>query len=188
MSLRDLKLECSYETDGYNLVDEFYIPVLREAVRYDRISGFFSSTSLALAARGMEGLIKNTTEIPNQTCAMRLVTCPMLSMDDVNAIQENAEKTQDILSQKLMIEIQSIEEEFQRDHVAALGWMIASGLLEIKIALVTKKNGVFYTKEEIENSIMHQKVGLVYDAEGNAISCCAPFSLTHKKSYCLSQN
>lgn len=170
MSLRDLKLECSYETDGYNLVDEFYIPVLREAVRYDRISGFFSSTSLALAARGMEGLIKNTTEIPNQTCAMRLVTCPMLSMDDVNAIQENAEKTQDILSQKLMIEIQSIEEEFQRDHVAALGWMIASGLLEIKIALVTKKNGVFYTKEEIENSIMHQKVGLVYDAEGNAIS------------------
>ena len=60
MSFLDLDIQPSYETLGAcDPVAEFYIPVLSKSVEYDRSVGFFSSASLALAARGIAGLIKN---------------------------------------------------------------------------------------------------------------------------------
>ena len=61
MGLRDLHLEASYETaeSKTHLLDAFYIPVLEQAVKYYRIAGFFSSSALAVAAQGIEGLIQN---------------------------------------------------------------------------------------------------------------------------------
>ena len=58
MNFKDIPLKYTYESDKDDLVWDFYIPMLSNAKRYDRISGFFSSTSLALAARGLAGLIE----------------------------------------------------------------------------------------------------------------------------------
>ena len=61
MGFKSLKLNVSYETTERQteLLDEFYIPVLEHAVKYYRIAGFFSSSALSVAAKGIEGLIKN---------------------------------------------------------------------------------------------------------------------------------
>lgn len=59
LSYPDMLIKSSYDTIQDDLLVDFYIPVLEHAKRYDRISGFFSSTSLAIAARGIAGLIRN---------------------------------------------------------------------------------------------------------------------------------
>ena len=57
MSFQDLHLDVSYESDSNKnqLLDNFYIPVLENSKKYFRIAGFFSSTSLSVAAEGIEG-------------------------------------------------------------------------------------------------------------------------------------
>ena len=55
----NLSLKISYDSGKDNILRDFYIPVLSTANRYDRIAGFFSSSTLAVAARGMEAFIEN---------------------------------------------------------------------------------------------------------------------------------
>lgn len=54
---KEWKLKCT--PDDCNLVTLFFVPALECAVRYDRITGYFSARALPLAARGLEGLIRN---------------------------------------------------------------------------------------------------------------------------------
>ena len=53
MSFRDLSIEDAYDTGSTvsGPVKDFYVPVLVESISYDRGTGYFSSTFLALAAR-----------------------------------------------------------------------------------------------------------------------------------------
>ena len=57
MSFKDLDLLPSYKSSKNNLIKDFYNPVLSEAVKYDRVTGYFSSNSLALAANGLKNFI-----------------------------------------------------------------------------------------------------------------------------------
>lgn len=43
-SLKDVNLKIAYASKNDDLLSDFYIPALSCAHRYDRISGFFSST------------------------------------------------------------------------------------------------------------------------------------------------
>ena len=61
-NFRKLKLKSSYETGEDDLLEEFYAPVLKCAASYDRIAGFFSSSSLAVVARSEE----HTSELQSQ--------------------------------------------------------------------------------------------------------------------------
>ena len=58
-SLRGRQWRLKYTPDGGNLVRELYVPLLEAAVRYDRLTGYFGAAALALAARGIEGLVRN---------------------------------------------------------------------------------------------------------------------------------
>lgn len=163
MSYKELRLKPSYETGIDSLVEDFYIPVLEVAKQYDRIAGFFSSTSLAISARGIAGLIRNNGN-------MRLITCPRLSPADAEMIESSVNSSDRIIEQVLKMSLDSIEDSFQNDHVAALGWMLANGYLEIKIALVYENGCLLDSEKLLSSSIMHQKVGVLYDKEGNGIS------------------
>lgn len=41
MSFKDLELKAEYRSKFDNVVNDFYIPVLKESVRYRRAVGFF---------------------------------------------------------------------------------------------------------------------------------------------------
>lgn len=56
---KTLYLKPSYYTAESNVIEEFYNPVLGNAVRYDRVSGYFSSKALAAYGKGLQGLVKN---------------------------------------------------------------------------------------------------------------------------------
>lgn len=59
MSFKDLSIKNEYRSFNDNIVKDFYIPVLGEAILYQRAVGFFSSSALVMLANGIEGLIKN---------------------------------------------------------------------------------------------------------------------------------
>ena len=61
MSFKDLDpiLKSNYNSLYEDIVKKFYVPVLKEAKRYDRVSGYFDSSSLAIAAKGMGDFILN---------------------------------------------------------------------------------------------------------------------------------
>lgn len=150
MGLKDLSLMSSYETssDRKELLERFYIPVLEQAKTYYRIAGFFSSTALTVAAKGIEGLIRNGG-------SMCLLVSPVLSQDDYNTLVrfETIDEHSDLFKQFSF-------EENANEHVQALAWLLSQGLLTIKI-VVPKRN---------RDSIFHQKIGIIVDEEENILS------------------
>ena len=58
-NFKNLHLKIKYDSDEANVLENFYIPVLQNSTSYKRIAGFFSSTSLAVAARGIVEFAKS---------------------------------------------------------------------------------------------------------------------------------
>lgn len=163
LSYPDMLIKPSYDTIQDDLLIDFYIPVLEHAKRYDRISGFFSSTSLAIAARGIAGLIRNKGK-------MRLLTCQKLSKDDVNEIQKYVHHADSLIGEKMISEMDDIEDAFKRNHVAALGYMLQQGFLEMKIAVLYDTDIESRKVGSLKNAILHQKIGILYDSNFHGIS------------------
>ncbi|ORT99294.1 DNA-repair protein [Anaerovibrio sp. JC8] len=159
----ELNLNPSYDSGVDNILWDFYIPVLSKANQYDRIAGFFSSGALAVAAKGIERFILNGGK-------MRLVTCPRLQGKDIKVLNDSLDDLDNVIYRDFIKSYDEIEDKFEKDHIKALGWMIANGLLEIKIAIVCKNNMLCSEYEVNELGIMHQKVGIFYDQAGNIIS------------------
>lgn len=159
MSFRDINIAYSYETGHDDPVNEFYVPLLAEAVYYNRIAGFFTSASLAIAARGIAGLIRNSG-------TMRIIACPRFDEKDIAVIKNVIEHPDDYISKKLLKDLEHIEDDFQHDHLRALGWMLANGYLEIRIAIVKQKDAEICDYE----SLFHQKIGIMKDKDGNLLS------------------
>jgi len=59
VGLKELPLKRFYDSDFDDILRDFYIPALSESVLYNRLTGFFSSTCLAVAAKGISRLISN---------------------------------------------------------------------------------------------------------------------------------
>ena len=77
--LRDRDWPLKFTPDDGDLVRTFYVPALRTATRYDRLTGYFTAKALALAARGVEGLILNGGR-------MRLIVGCTLGEAEIDAI------------------------------------------------------------------------------------------------------
>ena len=164
VNLTELALNNSYDSDVDNVLLDFYVPALSISSNYFRLSGFFSSTSLAVASKGISGLIKNNGQI-------RLVTGAKFSKEDIDAIKNAYENPEELLQKNFFSELDHLENEFIRDHVRALGWMIANKKLKIKIALVVDSLGLpLEYNKALAKGIFHQKVGILEDSEGNKIS------------------
>ena len=62
-----------------NILHDFYVPVLGLAVRYDRVAGYFRSSSLAAASQGFSAFV-------GRRGTMRLIVGADLDAEDVRAI------------------------------------------------------------------------------------------------------
>jgi len=153
MSLRDVLLKPAYDSDEDDILSDFYIPMLSNSVSYRRLAGFFSSSALAVAARGISGLIKNGG-------TMKLVVGAKLRKADVEAIEKGMKNREQAIADMMIQDLDSIEAEFVRDHVRALAWMVANNKLEIKIAVPLDAHE---TAGDINEGIYHQKVGILSD-------------------------
>ena len=163
MSFKDIDIKACYESGVNDIVEEFYAPVLSSARSYDRIAGFFCSSTLAVAARGL-------SEFINHGGKMRLITSPILDPDDFDIIKKITEGEK-VTLKEFGFDIDKISTEFEENHVQALGWMLEHGLLEMKLAIVAGDDGSILSRESLLNvGLFHQKVGVFTDSEGNKLS------------------
>lgn len=160
MSFKDLDLELHYDSEKYNLIEEFYTPVLSEAVEYYRAVGFFNSKSLSLVASGLKKFILNKGR-------MKLVCGADLSPEDVKSIVLGCESPDEILTNNFFKDLDSLEDHIKKDHIQVLGWMIANNMLDIKIAFKLDHFGNLKSRED---GILHYKIGILKDFQNNYIS------------------
>lgn len=165
MGLKNLEsLEPSYDSDVNDILNDFYIPALKQSNYYYRLTGFFSSTSLAVAARGIRGLLENNGKI-------KLIAGAILNPDDVDVIRQGLESPYDLIQKNIIKDLDSIENSFVKNHVQALGWMVANKKMEIQLAIVKDDYGVPLDAYAINSSgIFHQKIGILCDDDGNKLS------------------
>ncbi|HGK0910804.1 TPA: hypothetical protein ACJZPP_002180, partial [Streptococcus pneumoniae] len=58
--LSDFNFKTFYSTATDNIPENFYSLALKSSTKYDRVSGYFSSVSLAYYAKGIEHLLVNS--------------------------------------------------------------------------------------------------------------------------------
>ena len=149
--LRDLDLKPVYSTDEDNLLEDFYLPALSASASYDRAVGFFSAAMLSLASQGIAALVERAG-------SMRLIIGASLQPEETVAINEGylQRETADRLCRSIVATVENISDALTRNRLESLAWLVASGHLDIRVAL--RENGMF-----------HDKLGVLTDANGDAV-------------------
>lgn len=158
MALRERQWRRFLTAPDPELLAELYEPALREAVRYDRCCAYFSSSVLAVAARGFGPLVQRllVMEPPPGTPPIRLLVNEELSRDDVDAMlfAHGADALAEQLSQRLL----APQDALERERLAMLGLLVKRGLLEVRVGVMRSGHG-----------ILHAKFGRVTDTAGDVI-------------------
>lgn len=154
MGFLNIDIKSEYRSRLDNVIKDFYVPVLKQAVLYKRAVGFFSSTALVEMSAGICGLVKNGGKT-------QLIASPHLSANDIEAINNGLKRRDDVIEEAL---IRQLSEPIGAEETARLNLLsnlIAAGVLEIKIAFLETDNTV---------GMFHEKMGLMYDNDQNIIA------------------
>lgn len=155
MSLKDKRVKSEYRSLIDNVVQDFYIPLLREATSYKRAVGFFSSSSLVEISKGITDMAKDGGKI-------EIVASPYLSDEDIQAIKEGYENRQKIIEGALVRQLSDEHEDYySMERLNLLAHLISKGILDIRIA---------YTDKDNEIGMYHEKMGILEDKEGNHVA------------------
>jgi superfamily II DNA or RNA helicase len=150
--LRGLPLEGRYRSDREDVVQGFYLPAFSVATSYSRAVGYFTSTSMALFARGIE-------TFANRGGTMRLIASPHLTEDDVLDIERGYD-IRAVIARATERELEAEERDSVLDGLGRVGRLIAEGRLDIKLAFVEQEGRV---------GIYHEKLGIFRDAVGDLV-------------------
>lgn len=153
---RELDLRSFYSATGQEIFGSFVYPVLMRSVSYDRLTGYFSVSALVAAAQGLEGLFRNGGR-------MRLV----IGMHDVPEELLSALMLGNLLpirvveeyKARVIEEVGFLKEQAERNAISSIGWMMRSGLLEVRVAAPRSAKGIY-----------HQKRMIFTDGLGNVIA------------------
>ena len=156
-NLSELQLKISYRTGRDDLVNDFYVPCLNRSVLYQRAVGYFTSTSLAVAASGIANLIHTGGKI-------QLIASPELTIEDIEAIDKGQATNEDIINQAANRSFTEIKDMLIKDRLEALAWMVSTGSLAVKLALRVSKSG------KLMSGIYHEKIGVFSDNYGNQVA------------------
>lgn len=154
MSFQDLSIRKEYRSLLDDVVNNFYLPILDNSVLYKRAVGFFSSSALVEVSKGISGLIRNGGKI-------QLIASPRLSPEDIEAIKNGFERRYQILEECLIRNLKEPQGPYEDERLNLLSNLIATGVLDIKIAFLEANNQI---------GMYHEKLGLMYDDIGNIIA------------------
>jgi hypothetical protein len=125
--LCDRQWKLKYTPDAGDLVTLFYVPALECAIPYDRLTGYFRARALTLAARGLEGLIRNGGR-------MRLLVGCTLDQPEVDAIAKGA-RCRDQVKAHLLANPLKPGNQREVEALELLAWMVANQFLEVQVAV-----------------------------------------------------
>jgi len=157
----DLSLPPGFDSAD-DILTRFYVPVLQRAVRYDRSVGYFQSSALSVAARGIARFVRH--------CAgMRLLVGADLTEADVAALQGEATIPDDVgrrLTDRLVT-----TDDVERERLGVLGWLVEQGLLQVKVAVPCDPvTGKLLARPDAGDGYFHEKIGVLWDADNTGIA------------------
>ncbi len=156
--LRDHEWKLKYTTDDGDLVQQFYVRTLENAKRYDRLTGYFNAGALALAARGIEGLVRNDGH-------MRLVVGCELGFSEIEAIQRGEDLRAQVERNLMNVPLDPPDPE-SAGALELLAWMVARKFLDVKIAVPCDAG-----REPMPGKgIFHEKAGIIEDRVGDRLA------------------
>lgn len=145
---KTLDINPIYSSYYDNIAESFYVPILKNAVRFDRVSAYFSAKSLAYYSSGLENFVRNGH-------TYRLIISEEISEVDYLLIK-NGYKLKSSIQKKLIPKLNEKLTLDEEKNISNLAYLISIGVVDIKIAFVRK--GIF-----------HDKCGLFYDEIGDVI-------------------
>jgi len=141
-----------YESPPDDLIESFYVPAFARSIQYDRAVGFFSSALLASIAPSVDDFVLRGGR-------MRLMTSPAnLSDADLLAMGKGEDIRDRLQADLAAAATVAVPSSLLRDRLSLLTWMIATGRLDVRIAL-----------RELPDSyaLFHEKIGVFLDADGD---------------------
>lgn len=154
MSFQELDIKKEYRSLLDSVAKNFYIPLLIQAVKYQRAVGFFSSSCLVEISKGISELAKNGGKI-------QLVASPYLSDEDIEAIKSGYAMRDQVVKEAIRREMTEGKTPFEKARLNLLANLISDNILDIKIA---------FTEDSDRMGMYHEKMGIITDAEGNRVA------------------
>lgn len=152
MPFRDLSIKLIYDTSTSNIVDELIVPLLANSKEYYRGVGYFSSSWLGLAFKGIQEFILNNG-------CIRLLTSPQLNEEDWSAIVNGEKaKTDELIYKSICNSIDGFDAKLKNDVLNMLSWLIADGFLDMKFVVCKNIVGNY-----------HDKIAVFEDANGDKV-------------------
>ena len=146
------KVKPCLDTSEDNLIEELYLPCLKWAERFDRGVGFFTTGWISYNIEGMSDFASRGGKI-------RLITSPILSNDDTDAIVNSENNDTDAYKKfeiALLDNVKTLEKEMKEDILNAFSWMLYDGIIDMKFAIPCKR---------LEEGDFHDKFGIFYNEE-----------------------
>lgn len=149
--LKSIALKEVYSSEDDNILEDFYIPALKNAISYDRSVGYFDAKVLTTAARGLSCFVENGGYI-------RLIVGATLTDEEYKAISSGYDKRELIerLTDSFAKSLGEYDNELFKNQLNTLTWFIQNKKLDIKIAL--RRGGIY-----------HEKIGIIKDSSGDAL-------------------
>jgi superfamily II DNA or RNA helicase len=151
--LSSLCLSDQYRTGESDPIGDFYNPCLSKACKYDRAVGYFRSSVYLLIG-------PSTIDFARRDGKIRMVCSPELDDSDSESITEGYEVRKSRLEKLILDEIDGLMAfDDMAYRLRILSTLVASGSLDIRLALRPKAKGLY-----------HEKMGIFKDSHGNAVS------------------
>jgi hypothetical protein len=160
VSFRELDIAGFYSAAD-DRVGTFYRPLLERCTTYDRLTGYFRSSSLSLAGQAVSRLLRGQARV-------RLIVGAELSEDDLRAATDPTALA-DVVERALArgnLEPATIVE---RHRVETLAYLLVAGRLEIKVGVPVNAAGRPLAREATDR-YFHSKYGVFADHGGDRVA------------------
>lgn len=127
-----------------DIASDVISPAMKASEEVSIMMGFFSSASFAEIAPGLAAFLQKSTR------PLRLIISPYLSAEDREAFQ-NGLRDAEKLGEDAVMRLIPQADELSEHTLSCLAWLISSGRLQVKIALM-------------RDALFHPKVWLFHDS------------------------
>ena len=144
---RKFEPKLTWNSSRDDVIEEFYKPALSNCVLYQRLAGYFSSTTFANVANEILNFIESNGRI-------QLITSPKLSESDKELFEKSVLEKEKILSTIFLSDLKDDPKNIKIEFAKLMAYMLTNEIngspqLEIKIAIPSTGPGIY-----------HQKIGI----------------------------
>lgn len=158
-SLKDVEWNYRYSGRNDDLINDFYIPALSKSKYYYRVAGYFRSSALIAAFRGVNAFVESGHK-------MFFIVGAELTKEDIESIQRGEVQVEDIIFKNWETCKDELKKNNYNSRLDLLAWLVAHDKLEIRIGLNKDKEGNLLRAKE---SAFHSKILIFEDEQGNKI-------------------